>query len=138
MQSLPLPEPQAFRISGSAELFPQHCQVPFMSINDHTKKLTNKVVLTLKNMTAEKQQRVLTLFILKLSDAMVHPEGPAFLKSPCHAWLLPVKDLQRVPQVRAPTQGQQRLAPSAEQRVGTTQRQQHFKTFGKCQTHLPS
>ena len=65
-----------------------------MSINDQKKELMNEVVSTLKNMTAEKQQRVLTLFILKLSDAMVLPEGPAFLKSPCHAWLLPVKDLQ--------------------------------------------
>ena len=82
-----VPETQVFHISGSTELFPQHCQVPFMSTNDHTKELTNEVVSTLKNMTAEKQQRVLTLFKSKLSNATVHPEGPAFLKSPCHAWL---------------------------------------------------
>jgi len=83
-------------------------------------ELTNKVVSTLKNMTAEKQQRVLTLFKSKLSYATVQPEGPAFLTSPCHAWILSEKDFQRVPQLRVPTQNQQRVAPSAEQRVGTT------------------
>jgi hypothetical protein len=53
---------QAYRISGSAELFPQHCQVPFLSTKDHLQELTSEVVSTLKNMTAEKQRRVLTLF----------------------------------------------------------------------------
>ncbi len=107
-------------ISGSAELFPQHCQVPFLSTSDHMQELTNEVVSTLKNMTAEKQRRVLTLFKLKLSGTTVQPEGPAFLTSPCHAWILPEEDFQRVPQLRVPTQDQQRVTPSAEQRVGTT------------------
>jgi hypothetical protein len=83
-------------------------------------ELTNEVVSTLKNMTPEKQRRVLTLFQAKLADTTVHPEGPAFLSSPCHAWILPEDDLQRVPQIRTPTQEQQRVAPSAKQRVGTT------------------
>jgi hypothetical protein len=83
-------------------------------------ELTNEVVSTLKNMTPEKQRRVLTLIQAKLADTTVHPEGPAFLSSPCHAWILPEDDLQRVPQIRTPTQEQQRVAPSAEQRVGTT------------------
>jgi hypothetical protein len=51
---------------------------------------------------------------------MIHPEGPAFLSSPCHAWILPEDDFQRVPQLRTPSQEQQRVASSAEQRVGTT------------------
>jgi len=107
-------------MSGSAELFPQHCQVPFLSTSEHMKELTNKVVSTLKNMTAEKQRRVLTLLKSKLSDAMVQHEGPAFLMSPCHTWILPEDDVQRVPQLRVLTQDQQRVAPSAEQRVGST------------------
>ena len=107
-------------MSGSAELFPQHCQVPFLSTSEPMKELTNKVVSTVKNMTAEKQRRVLTLLKSKLSDAMVQHEGPAFLTSPCHAWILPEDDVQRVPQLRVPMQDQQRVAPSAEQRVGTT------------------
>jgi len=89
-------------------------------MSDHMRELTNDVVSTLKNMTAEKQQRVLALFKSKFSDAMVQHEGPAFLTSPCHAWILPEDDVQRVPQLRVPTQDQQRVALSTEQRVGST------------------
>ncbi len=74
----------------------------------------------LKNMTPEKQRRVLTLFQAKLANTVVQPERPAFLSSPCHAWILPEEDLQQVPQLRTPMQDQQRVAPSAEQRVGPT------------------
>jgi hypothetical protein len=71
-------------------------------------------------MTPEKQRRVLSLFQAKLADTTTRPEGPAFLSSPCHAWILPEDDFQQVPQLRAPTQDQQRVAPSTEQRMGTT------------------
>ena len=54
----------------------------------------------------------------KLSDKTLSPGGPAFLTSPCHAWILPEKDFQQVPQPRAPMQDQQRVAQSDEQRVG--------------------
>jgi hypothetical protein len=64
------------------------------------KELTIKVVSTLKNMTPEKQRHVLRLFQAKLANTTIRPEGPAFLSSPCHAWILPEEDLQRVPQLR--------------------------------------
>jgi hypothetical protein len=83
-------------------------------------ELTNEVVATLKNMTPKKQWRVLTLFQAKLANTTVHPKGPAFLSSPCHAWILPEDDFQQVPQIRTPTQEQQRVALSNKQRVGTT------------------
>jgi hypothetical protein len=98
-----VPEMRAYRISGSAELFPQHCQVPFLSTSDHMQELTKEVVSTLTKMTPEKQRRVLTLFQAKLAETNVHPEGPAFLSSPCHAWILPEDDIQRVPQIGTPT-----------------------------------
>ncbi len=50
-----VPETKTHRISGSAELCPQHCQVPFLSTNDHLQELTNKMVSTLGAMTAKKQ-----------------------------------------------------------------------------------
>jgi len=56
----------------------------------------------------------------KLSDKTLCPGGPAFLTSPCHAWILPEDDYQRVPQPRTPTQDQQWVAQSNEQRVGPT------------------
>jgi hypothetical protein len=38
-----VPETRAYRISGSAELFPQHCQVPNLSNNAHLKALTKEL-----------------------------------------------------------------------------------------------
>ena len=73
-----VPETRAYCISGSAELFPQHCQIPFLSTSDHMQELTNEVVSTLKIMTVEKQRRVLTLFKSKLADEAVQPEGRRF------------------------------------------------------------
>ena len=92
-----IPETQAYRISGSTDLFPQHCQVPFLSTKDHLHELTSKVVSTLKNMMAEKQWRVLTLFRVKLADKTICPGGSAFLTSPYHTWILPEGDFQWVP-----------------------------------------
>jgi len=71
-------------------------------------------------MTAEKQRRVLTLVRAKLMDETLCPGGPAFLTSPCHKWILPEDDYQRVPQPWTPMQDQQRMAHSDEQRVGPT------------------
>ena len=38
-----VPETRAYRISGAAELFPQHCQVPNLSNNAHLKALTEEL-----------------------------------------------------------------------------------------------
>ena len=38
-----VPETRVYRISGSAELFPQHCQVPNLSNNAHLKALTDEL-----------------------------------------------------------------------------------------------
>jgi hypothetical protein len=115
-----VPETRAYQISGSAKLFPQHCQVPFLSTKDHLQELTNQMVSTLGAMTSAKQQRVLTLVRRKLSDKAICPGGPAFLTSPCHAWILPEGNEQQVPQAVAPMQDQQRVVTSGEQRVDPT------------------
>ncbi len=41
-----VPETRGYRISGSAELFPQHCQVPNLSNNAHLKALTEELEMT--------------------------------------------------------------------------------------------
>jgi hypothetical protein len=38
-----IPETQAYRISGSTELFPQHCQLPDMLPHQHLRALTNEL-----------------------------------------------------------------------------------------------
>jgi hypothetical protein len=113
-----VPKTRVYQISGSAELFPQHCQVPFLSTKDHLQELTNKMVSTLGAMTPAKQQRIRTLVQRKLLDKVICPGGPAFLTSLCHAWILPEGNEQQMPQAVAPMQDQQRVVTSGEQRVG--------------------
>ena len=38
-----IPETRAYRISGSTELFPQHCQLPNLTADQHFRKLTDKL-----------------------------------------------------------------------------------------------
>ncbi len=70
-------------------------------------------------MPANEQRRVLTEVHAKLADDSLHPCGPAFLTSPCHAWMLPNNNHQRAPQEAALThvpapEGQQRVGPTPE------------------------
>ena len=118
MQPLVCPQDTSILNIRFGRALPQHCQVPFLSTKDPLHELTSKVVSTLKNMTAEKQRRVIMLFRSKFLDETICPGGPASLTSPCHAWILPDNDFQRVPQPRTLTQDQQRVAQSDEQRVG--------------------
>jgi hypothetical protein len=55
-----VPKTHAYRISGSAELFPQHCQVPFLMWNEHLQEVIDELVKTFQEMLPEKQSRVLT------------------------------------------------------------------------------
>ncbi len=73
----------------------------------------------LTKMLANEQRRVLTEVREKLTDDSLHPCGPAFLTSPCHAWVQPNNNHQRAPQEVAPThvpapEGQQRVRPTPE------------------------
>jgi hypothetical protein len=43
-----IPETQAYRISGSTELFPQHCQLPNLSPHQHLRALTDKLAKSTK------------------------------------------------------------------------------------------
>jgi hypothetical protein len=104
------PKTQAYRISGSAELFPQHCQVPYMTAKDQLKVVTEEMITTLTKLTATKQWQILTEVHAKLADDALQPCGPAFLTSPCHAWMLPDDDHQRAPQ-EAHMPVLQRVAP---------------------------
>jgi hypothetical protein len=91
-----------------------------MSAKDQLKELTQEVVSTLTKLSANEQRRVLIEVGAKLADDLLRPSGPAFLTSPCHAWILPNNDHQRAPQEVAPTHVPQRVAPEGQQRVGPT------------------
>jgi hypothetical protein len=38
-----IPETRAYRISGSTELFPQHCQLPNLTLRQHFRALTDEL-----------------------------------------------------------------------------------------------
>ena len=40
-------ETRAYRISGLAKLFPQHCQVPFLMWNKHLQEVIDKLITTI-------------------------------------------------------------------------------------------
>jgi hypothetical protein len=50
-----IPETCAYRISGLAELFPQHCQVPFLLWNEHLQEVIDELVTTLGEMPPIKE-----------------------------------------------------------------------------------
>ncbi len=52
-------ETQAYQIFGSAKLFPQHCQVPFLLWNKHLHEVTDKLVTMLKELPGPKRSSVL-------------------------------------------------------------------------------
>jgi hypothetical protein len=99
-----VPKTRAYRISGSTELFPQHCQVPFLTWNEHLQEVSDEPITTLQEMPAGKQSGVLLEINLKL--ALTNPTSKRTLTCPMHKWMLPPGDLQRVPAI-----------PPMEQRV---------------------
>ena len=54
-----VPEMQAYRISGSAELFPQHCQVPNLSPYEHLRALTDELQTAAHSIKATPKGRVM-------------------------------------------------------------------------------
>jgi hypothetical protein len=46
---------QAYCILGSAKLFPQHCQLPFLMWNEHLLEVIDELVTTIKEMDPNKQ-----------------------------------------------------------------------------------
>jgi hypothetical protein len=103
-----VPETRAYRISGSAELFPQHCQVPLLLWNEHLQEVVNELVTTLQEMKPNKRARVLTKIINKI-DTSSRDHDARTITAPTHQWMLPEGDIQQHPCVPP--------APSVEQSV---------------------
>jgi hypothetical protein len=104
-----VPETRAYRISGSTELFPQHCQLSFLLWNEHLQEVIDELITTVCKMQPEKQTRVITLVQPKLASH--HKDGTTrTLTNPLYHWILPPGNLQRVPYVPLPEQ-------TVEQRV---------------------
>jgi len=68
-----VPETRAYRISASAELFPQHCQVPNLSKNAHLKALTEELDMTTSQVAQTHKGRALIKALGKAIKAILHP-----------------------------------------------------------------
>ncbi len=107
-----VPETRAYRISGSAELFPQHCQLPFLLWKKQLQEVIDRLIITIREMPPEKQTKVVTLIKQKLASHRLD-NTTCTLTNPLHHWILPPSNLQRVPYIPPPEQ-------KAEQRVSNT------------------
>jgi hypothetical protein len=68
-----VPETRAYRISGSAKLFPQHCQVPNLSKHAHLKALTEELEMTTGIAAQTHKGRVLIKALGKAIKAILNP-----------------------------------------------------------------
>jgi hypothetical protein len=55
-----VPETRPYCIFGSAKLFPQHCQVPYLMWNKHLQEVIMELVMTLNKLPPKKRACVLT------------------------------------------------------------------------------
>jgi hypothetical protein len=118
-----VPKTRAYRISGSRELFPQHCQVSFLMWNKHLQEVSNEFVTTYQELLLGKQSGVLSNIRSKL--ALTNPTYKQTLMCPMHKWMLPPDDLQRVPAIppieqRVEQRVDNATPPSAVQRITDT------------------
>jgi len=68
-----VPETRAYRISGSAELFPQHCQVPNLSEHAHLKALTEKLETSTGIAAKTHKGRVIIIALGNAIKAILNP-----------------------------------------------------------------
>jgi len=68
-----VPETRAYRISGSAELFPQHCQVLNLSKHAHLKALTEELETSTGSAAKTHKGRVLKRALGKAIKAILNP-----------------------------------------------------------------
>ena len=116
----PLPETRAYCISGSAELFPQCCQVPCLRLGEHLWELSNEMVAALQAMRPSKQKRVLTLMQHKIATHQDTLLADNIVTHPLHEWMLPGNDPQQLPRLSRVARFEQRVPDDPEeQRVIT-------------------
>jgi hypothetical protein len=81
-----------YRISGSAKLFPQHCQVPNLMWNEYLQEVITELMTMLNESPPKKQAHVLTKVQQKLASGN-RGQNWQTLSHPTHKWLLPPGDM---------------------------------------------
>ncbi len=68
-----IPETKAYRISGSTELYPQHCQVPAMTLHQHFHALTDELTEHTAQASSTPKGRGLLKLLGTRIDGLLHP-----------------------------------------------------------------
>ena len=68
-----IPETRAYRISGSAELFPQHCQLPTLTPHQHLRALTDELTADTDRANQTLTGRRLLTLLSRRIDTLLHP-----------------------------------------------------------------
>ena len=71
-----VPKTRAYRISGSAELFPQHCQLPNLSQDEHLKALTDELQMETTVAAGTTKGKALLKLLRTHLDALLSPPPP--------------------------------------------------------------
>jgi hypothetical protein len=68
-----IPKTQAYRISGSTELFPQHCQLPSMTPHQHFQPLTDELTKHTAQANSTPKGRHLLKLLGTQINSLLHP-----------------------------------------------------------------
>jgi hypothetical protein len=71
-----VPKTRAYRISGSAQLFPQHCQVPNLSRDEHLKALTEELTTETTVAAGTTKGKTLLKLLCTHIDTLISPPTP--------------------------------------------------------------
>jgi hypothetical protein len=61
-----VPDTRAYRVSGSAKLFPQHCQVPFLMWNKNFQEVIDELATTIREVPPNQRAKLLKLVYKRL------------------------------------------------------------------------
>jgi hypothetical protein len=98
-----VPDTRAYRVSGSAELFPQHCQVPFLMWNENFLEVIDELATTIREVPPDQFTKLLKLVYKRLQLDKSN-DSPRTLTDASHTWMLPRGDIQLNPYVPPPNE----------------------------------
>ena len=102
-----VPETRAYHISGSAELFPQHCQAPFLMWNENLQEVLGELRTSLQELPPEQRSKIVSAIKDNLDSRAPTTYYTRTLTDANHQWLLPCSDIQLNPYI--PTLDKQRV-----------------------------
>ncbi len=66
-----LPDTRAYHVLGLAELFPQHCQVPFLLWNENFQEVIDELAMTLNELPPKQRAKFLTMVFKRLQSGQI-------------------------------------------------------------------